>query len=105
MYHELLAWLFAPRKRTLKIAPEVARGAVIPLDEMVQHLDAILALSGLDRVKATRTLPATFFKELKAALAAYDRFLDVVVERKPLDVQCHAGCSHCCCDAPTGRNP
>ena len=66
------------------------------MTEMAQRLRAVLVLDGLDDFPRTRALPAAFFDEYSAALAAYDRYIAHVVEARGFEISCCAGCSACC---------
>ena len=64
--------------------------------DMSAHLRSILAMEGLADFPATQALPAPFFAEYDAALAAYDRYIDHVLRGESLAVTCRAGCAACC---------
>jgi len=66
------------------------------MGEMAQRLRNILALDDLGAFPRTHALPQTFFDEYAAAMAAYDRYIDHIVEAEGLRVSCRAGCSACC---------
>jgi Fe-S-cluster containining protein len=99
------------------------------IGEITRRLETVRDLPGLDRFRETHELPAAFFENFNAALAAYDKLIDGVLDldRKlddadrlaaraentsaagsPLPVlprgpiQCSKGCCNCCIDLVRG---
>lgn len=91
--------------------------------EITRRLEVVRDLPGLDTFRQTGELPAAFFTEFNAALAAYDRLIDQVLDYdRQLDeadraaaqggtalpvlprgpIQCTKGCCNCCIDLVRG---
>jgi Fe-S-cluster containining protein len=69
---------------------------------MAEHLDAILALAGLEDFRATGRLPAALFYHWEAALASFDAYVAHIIAAEGWQVSCRAGCSACCHDLARG---
>ncbi len=98
-----------PRQRSMRISLEAAAAAATHIVRMKEHLEAIVALEGVDSLEQAavdlvqrKRLPRVFFERMEAALAEYDQYIAMVIERAPLEVTCQAGCNACCHGAPTG---
>lgn len=79
---------------------------IAAVEEMKQHLHAVLALPDLSKFLETKQLPRAFFEEWNGFLAAYDRLIDRVLESDPPEkaIACKKGCANCCIDLVRGIN-
>lgn len=91
-----------PRKVELSLSREAADLASDHLMAMDDALEELAALPGLEAFAHTRKLPARFFELWDEALAAYDRYLELMSGPRGLDVSCKPGCAACCHENPTG---
>lgn len=96
--------LLRRRKHTISVPRELAEQASDHLLEMDAKLEELATMPGLEQFAQTKSLPAEFFAIWDAALAAYDRYLEVMTSGSggALKVQCGAGCAACCHEVPTG---
>jgi hypothetical protein len=98
----LMERLLQRRKHSINVSREIAEQASDHLIEMDARLEELAELPGLEEFARTRKLPARFFELWDAALAAYDRYLEVMTGPGALQVRCGAGCAACCHEVPTG---
>ncbi len=71
---------------------------------MKRHLGAARDAPGLERLRESAALPETFFRHFNAALACYDRMIDIALAHDGADdeIRCKRGCSNCCIDLVRG---
>jgi len=72
---------------------------------MADYLLETGRLDGLQNLERSGTLPVTALKYFQRALDLYDEAVQLFLgylRRSGMDVQCRAGCPHCCYHMPTG---
>ena len=96
--------LLQRRTHTVQVSREVAEAASDHLLEMDAQLEALAEMPGLEEFARNKTLPKEFFPTWDRALAAYDRYLEVMTSGSggAMKVSCGAGCAACCHEVPTG---
>lgn len=74
------------------------------LNLMHHHLRQVLDVPELAALPRSAALPAAFFEHFNAALACYDRVIDLVLAHDGTDrrIYCKKGCSNCCIDLVRG---
>jgi len=73
--------------------------------KMADYLLEMGRLDGLENLERSGTLPGAALKYFQRVLDLYDEAVQLFLgylRRSGMDVQCTAGCSHCCYHMPTG---
>lgn len=84
-----------PIYQAIEAASQTDEGARRYMAEMIEYLEAILALD-LEAFAKTETLPAKLFELWPAALECYDRYIDHIIAAEGWRVSCRRGFSACC---------
>ena len=104
MTNGLFDRLLQRRTHTVQVSREVAEQASDYLLEMDARLEELAEMPGLEQFARSKSVPAAFFSTWDRALAAYDRYLDVMTSGSggAPKARCGAGCAACCHEVPTG---